>query len=109
MTDLDLPYTAVVTGASGGIGEQIARQLAGRGADLVLVARRVDRLQALADALSRAHGVRAEVYVEPRTDEIKRRINRLATPDADRRPRAKNHGPLPRTRAPSTTRAYALR
>jgi uncharacterized protein len=52
---------ALVTGASSGIGEEFARQLAARGLSLVLAARRKERLDALADTLTRAHGVEVRV------------------------------------------------
>jgi hypothetical protein len=52
---------ALVTGASAGIGARIARELATRGHNLVLVARRKPQLQQLADELNAEHGVRAEV------------------------------------------------
>ena len=48
---------AVVTGASSGIGAVYADRLAARGHNLVLVARRIERLRELSDRLSAAHGV----------------------------------------------------
>ena len=55
--------TAMITGASSGLGAEYARQLAARGTDLVLVARDRDALRALADALVAQHGVEVEVLV----------------------------------------------
>ncbi len=49
---------AVVTGASSGIGREVARQLAAAGVDVVAVARRLDRLTELQHELESAHGVR---------------------------------------------------
>ena len=50
--------TALVTGASSGIGEQLARGLARRGHGLTLVARRIEPLERLASELADEHGVR---------------------------------------------------
>lgn len=55
-------FRAAVTGASSGIGEEIARQLAARGVPLLLVARSGDRLEKIASELQAAHGVAVETH-----------------------------------------------
>jgi uncharacterized protein len=53
--------TALITGASSGIGEAFAEVFAAEGFDLVITARREDRLQAVADRIVRQHGRRVHV------------------------------------------------
>jgi len=60
--------TALVTGASSGIGAELARELARRRHGVTLVARRRSRLEALAAELADAHGVRTEVLDADLTD-----------------------------------------
>jgi short-subunit dehydrogenase len=60
--------TALVTGASSGIGEALARTLAQRGSHLVLVARRQQLLDALAEDIRAKHGVKVTVLAKDLTD-----------------------------------------
>ncbi len=80
------PGTAFITGASSGIGAAFARALAGAGYNLVLVARREERLRALADELQQGCPVKVEVLAADLSDpvDVERVAVRIAeVPDLD--------------------------
>jgi short-subunit dehydrogenase len=65
-----LKPVALVTGASAGIGSVYAERLAERGYDLILIARRADRLQALSSKVEAAFGARADVVEADLTRDV---------------------------------------
>ena len=78
--------TALITGASSGIGAVYAKRLAARGHNLVLVARATNRLEALASELRSANGVEIEIITADLTNHAQREtiLNRLgANPPID--------------------------
>ncbi|MCM3011870.1 SDR family oxidoreductase, partial [Bacillus subtilis] len=75
MTDNIDGKVVVITGASSGLGEETARHLAQRGAKLVLGARRVDRLERLADEIGAGRQAMLETDVTER-DAVQRLVDR---------------------------------
>jgi len=79
-------HKALITGASAGLGLEFARQLAATGADLILVARRLERLEKLARELNQEFGVQVEVLSADLTrEEDRQKVAQKIkeTPDLD--------------------------
>lgn len=77
--------TALITGASSGLGAEFARQLAARGADLVLVARGAEALEELAAELRDSYGIATEVLaadlsIEADVDRVAARVSDAGHP-----------------------------
>jgi len=77
-----LNKTAVITGASSGLGAVYADRLAARGYNLILVARRADRLEALARQLSSTHGAEVQVLAaDLENEDSLKKIERILSTD----------------------------
>src|SRR5829696_525154 len=76
------PATALITGATAGIGAEFARQLAEQGHNVVLVARDKERLQAAAEDLEKRYGIDAEVLPADLTEDgdVAAVVGRLSDP-----------------------------
>ncbi|WP_457389292.1 SDR family NAD(P)-dependent oxidoreductase [Roseateles sp. P5_E1] len=93
MTNVNSRKVALITGASSGIGAVYADRLAARGYDLILVARRADRLQALSAQVSKAYGIKAEAIVADLTqDQDLARIETVLATQEDLRVLVNNAG-----------------
>jgi len=114
MTNSNSKKVALITGASSGIGAVYADRLAARGYDLILVARRADRLAALSAQVSKAHGIKAEPIVADLTQDADlARIEAVLSTHEDLRVLVNNAGiarlaPAAQTSANDATSQIAL-